>query len=271
MINLYGIFFVDDNHVEIVAAGCIHLECLALNFCTRVKGSSFKTLLQRCKKLQCLLLQNTGQDRPVRRQSINAFFFVCLGIEDSGILSAEWEASALTEIDLSSTELSEACLINVFSRMPKLTYLAVPNCDGFTDQVCPEMLSSLDFVGFPGVGVAHRAEQVDQSTRHRFESHGEFEFRMRFHIFETARTATARFVLQRQPENDRTVLDQCNTAFEKYQVKLEAEYQFRRLMIDIDQKRIEIFLQLRSNRSTMMKSLHLVFSPSTTVFLLASP
>ena len=136
-----------------------------------------------------------------------SFALVCLGIEDSGILSAEWETSALTEIDLSSTELSEACLINVFSRMPKLTYLAVPNCDGFTDQVRPAMLSAFDSIVRPGAGVAHRAEQIDQSSRHRFESNGEFEFRMRFHIFKTARTTTARLVLQRKPENYRTVLD----------------------------------------------------------------
>jgi len=80
------------------------------------KGSSFKNLLQRCKKLQCLLLQNTG-------------------IEDNGMLTAEWESSSINELDISSTELTENCLVNIFARMPKLNYLAVPNCDGFTDKV----------------------------------------------------------------------------------------------------------------------------------------
>ncbi|CAF0944028.1 unnamed protein product [Adineta ricciae] len=116
VINFYGIFFIDDNHIEIIASGCIHLECLALNFCTRVKGASFKTLLQRCRKLQCLLLQNTG-------------------IEDHGMLAADWGSSVVNELDISSTELSENCLVNIFERMPNLTYLAVPNCDGFTDKV----------------------------------------------------------------------------------------------------------------------------------------
>jgi hypothetical protein len=46
-----------------------------------------------------------------------------------------WETSSITELDLASTELSEACLIHLFAHMPKLHYLAVPNCDGFTDQV----------------------------------------------------------------------------------------------------------------------------------------
>lgn len=71
VINLYGIFFVDDNHIEILAAGCIHLECLALNFCTRVKGASFKSLLQRCRQLQCLLLQNTGRMIEERLSSLH--------------------------------------------------------------------------------------------------------------------------------------------------------------------------------------------------------
>lgn len=51
------------------------------------------------------------------------------------MLSADWATSGVTELDISSTDLSEECLLDIFSRMPKLTYLAVPNCDGFTDQV----------------------------------------------------------------------------------------------------------------------------------------
>ncbi|CAM4951541.1 unnamed protein product [Rotaria socialis] len=121
VINLYGIFFVDDNHIEILASGCIHLECLALNFCTRVKGMSFKVLLQRCKKLQTLLLQNTG-------------------IEDNAMLTAGWESSSINELDISSTELTEDSFLNIFARMPKLTYLAVPNCDGFTDHVLNQLI-----------------------------------------------------------------------------------------------------------------------------------
>jgi hypothetical protein len=60
-INLYGISFIDDSHIELLTSNCIHLETLALNFCLRVKGSSFKTLIQRCKKLKTLLLQHTGK------------------------------------------------------------------------------------------------------------------------------------------------------------------------------------------------------------------
>lgn len=58
VVNLYGISFVDDTHVELLSSNCIHLECLALNFCLRVKGSTLRVLLQRCKKLKTLLLQH---------------------------------------------------------------------------------------------------------------------------------------------------------------------------------------------------------------------
>jgi len=60
VVNLYGISFVDDSHVELLSSNCIHLESLALNFCLRVKGSTLKVLIQRCKKLKALLLQHCG-------------------------------------------------------------------------------------------------------------------------------------------------------------------------------------------------------------------
>ncbi len=126
---------MDDNHIEIIASGCIHLECLSLNFCTRVKGSSFKNLLQRCKNLQCLLLQNTGKKEFHIRLSYFFFLLLLIAIEDNAMLAVAWEATSVHELDISSTELTENCLLNIFSRMPKLSYLAVPNCDGFTDRV----------------------------------------------------------------------------------------------------------------------------------------
>jgi len=58
VINLYGISFVDDTHVEMLSNNCIHLECLSLSFCLKVNGSSMKNLIHRCKKLKTLLLQH---------------------------------------------------------------------------------------------------------------------------------------------------------------------------------------------------------------------
>lgn len=61
VVNLYGITFLDDSHIELLASNCIHIECLALNFCLRVKGASFKNLIQRCKKLKTLLIHHAGK------------------------------------------------------------------------------------------------------------------------------------------------------------------------------------------------------------------
>jgi len=58
IINLYGISFVDDSHVDMLSNNCIHLESLSLNFCLKVKGSSMKNLIYRCRKLKTLLLQH---------------------------------------------------------------------------------------------------------------------------------------------------------------------------------------------------------------------
>ncbi|CAN7999807.1 unnamed protein product [Ixodes pacificus] len=60
-VNMYGIAFVDDTHVEAFSSNCIQLECLSLNYCAKVTGSTLKLLFQRCKKLRTLLMQQTGK------------------------------------------------------------------------------------------------------------------------------------------------------------------------------------------------------------------
>jgi hypothetical protein len=51
------------------------------------------------------------------------------------MLAVNWSSTQLLELDISSTELSEQALLELFSIIPKLTYLAAPYCDGFTDKV----------------------------------------------------------------------------------------------------------------------------------------
>ena len=104
------------NHIESIASGCIHLECLAINFCHKYKGYSLKQLLNRCRKLKSLLLQNSG-------------------IESDAIMSVEWEQTNLEELDLSSTDLNEQALMTMLNGSQNLTYLSVAYCDGFTDNV----------------------------------------------------------------------------------------------------------------------------------------
>ncbi len=92
------------------------MECVALNYCSRFKGYSLKALIGKCKKIKSLLLQNTG-------------------IEDNAINAVDWDQTALQELDLSSTDLSEQALLDLLCHLPPLVYLSVSNCDGFTDKV----------------------------------------------------------------------------------------------------------------------------------------
>lgn len=61
VVNLYGINFVDDSHVEAFSSNCIQLECLALNYCTKFNGTVLKLLFSRCKRLKCLLMSHTSE------------------------------------------------------------------------------------------------------------------------------------------------------------------------------------------------------------------
>lgn len=87
-----------------------------MNFCSRFKGYSLKTLLNRCKKLKSLLLQNTG-------------------IENEAIMQVEWDQTTLEEVDLNSTDLNEQALLLMLNNSPNLTYLSVAHCDAFNNNV----------------------------------------------------------------------------------------------------------------------------------------
>lgn len=126
IINMYGIGFIDDSHVEMLASNCIHLEVLALNFCLRVKGSSFNLLVQKCKKLKTLLLQHTG-------------------VEDAFMMAVPWEQSIIHELDLTSTELSTECLENMLLRMPGFTYLGLGHCEFFSDSILEKLMETGKF------------------------------------------------------------------------------------------------------------------------------
>ncbi|KAL5021961.1 hypothetical protein ScPMuIL_001116 [Solemya velum] len=138
IVNLYGITFIDDSHIELFASNCIHIECLALNFCLRVKGSSFKLLIQRCKKLKTLLLQHAGLD-------------------DQHMINAPWEMSMVQELDLTSTELSADCLENILLRMPGFSHLALAHCEFFSDRVL-DLLSQK--------GKLNKVRSLDVSNTH---------------------------------------------------------------------------------------------------------
>ncbi|XP_067135308.1 LOW QUALITY PROTEIN: F-box/LRR-repeat protein 12-like [Centruroides vittatus] len=126
VVNLFGIIFVDDSHVEAFSSNCIQLECLAINYCSKVEGSTLKVLMSRCKKLKCLLMQQT-----------------CLKSEN--VMAVEWEKTNLQELDITATDLSTECLIDLLVRIPALRYLSAGQQDAFTDQVLKEYMEKGNF------------------------------------------------------------------------------------------------------------------------------
>uniref|UniRef100_A0A1I7XQV9 F-box domain-containing protein n=1 Tax=Heterorhabditis bacteriophora TaxID=37862 RepID=A0A1I7XQV9_HETBA len=60
VVNLWGVPFITDEHVDAISSNCAHLECLCVNYCTKVTGSCLKLVLQRCKKLKSLFLAHTS-------------------------------------------------------------------------------------------------------------------------------------------------------------------------------------------------------------------
>lgn len=76
-----------------------------------------KILLQRCKHLTCLLLQQTG-------------------LVGESVTQAEWDkAVALQELDITATDLSSQVITDVLTRIPALTWLAAGQLDGMNDDV----------------------------------------------------------------------------------------------------------------------------------------
>lgn len=116
VINLYGINFIDDSHIDAFSSNCIQLECLAVNFCNKVTGSTLKTLIQRSKRLTCLLMNGTS-------------------LKSEFVMQADWDKCALQELDITATDLSTECLVDMLTRIPNLKFLSAGQINGFNDTV----------------------------------------------------------------------------------------------------------------------------------------
>ncbi|XP_037028905.1 F-box/LRR-repeat protein fbxl-1 isoform X1 [Bradysia coprophila] len=116
VINLYGINFIDDSHIDAFSSNCIQLECLAVNFCNKVTGSTLKMLISRSKRLTCLLMNGTS-------------------LKSEYVLEVEWDKCSLQELDITATDLSTECLIDLLTRIPSLRFLSAGQNNGFNDMV----------------------------------------------------------------------------------------------------------------------------------------
>ncbi|VVC95161.1 unnamed protein product [Leptidea sinapis] len=108
VINLYGINF---------------LECLAVNYCNKVTGSTMKTLFQRSRRLTCLLMNGCS-------------------LQSEYVMQVEWEKSSIQELDVTATDLSTECLIDMLSRIQNLRFLSAGQINGFNDTVLKAWLEA---------------------------------------------------------------------------------------------------------------------------------
>ncbi|XP_076308269.1 uncharacterized protein LOC143223757 [Tachypleus tridentatus] len=148
VVNLYGIVFVDDSHVEAFSSNCIQLESLALNFCTKFTGSALKLLCSRCKKLKCLLMQQAA-------------------LQNEHVMAVEWENTNIQELDITATQLSRESLIYLLTRISGLRYLSAGQLDAFTDQVLKEFVEKGNTKNLIALDL-DRNENISEETLLRF-------------------------------------------------------------------------------------------------------
>lgn len=60
-------------------------------------------------------------------------------------MSVDWAKTSIQELDITATELSSECLVNVLCRIPQLRYLSAGQQDSFTDVVLKEFIESGNF------------------------------------------------------------------------------------------------------------------------------
>ena len=61
-------------------------------------------------------------------------------LQSDHMMAVEWEKTCLQELDITATELSTECLIDVLCRIPALRYLSAGQQDCFTDLVMYEFM-----------------------------------------------------------------------------------------------------------------------------------
>lgn len=95
-------------------------------------------------------------------------------LESLAVEQADWQdAVNIVEIDLSCTELTEECLLSMLLRLPKLNYLGVSYCDGFTDRVMDTLLAKEKIDNIRAIDLSY-TNSISESMLMRFvQTHGQ--------------------------------------------------------------------------------------------------
>lgn len=60
-------------------------------------------------------------------------------------MQVEWEKSSIQELDITATDLSTECLIDMLTRIPSLRFLSAGQINGFNDSVIYIDLNLLNY------------------------------------------------------------------------------------------------------------------------------
>ena len=70
-------------------------------------------------------------------------------LKNEHVQAAEWEkATGLQELDITATDLSKECLMDVLTRIPALRWLSAGQLDGMTDNVLKVWYIDVKKLGF---------------------------------------------------------------------------------------------------------------------------
>lgn len=60
---------------------------------------------------------------------------ICVDLKSEYVMQVEWEKSSIQELDITATDLSTECLIDMLTRIPSLRFLSAGQINGFNDSV----------------------------------------------------------------------------------------------------------------------------------------
>lgn len=62
-------------------------------------------------------------------------FLMTVGLVSDYVMQVEWEKSSVQELDITATDLSTECLVDMLTRIPGLKFLSAGQINGFNDSV----------------------------------------------------------------------------------------------------------------------------------------
>uniref|UniRef100_A0A0N5AY56 F-box domain-containing protein n=1 Tax=Syphacia muris TaxID=451379 RepID=A0A0N5AY56_9BILA len=152
VVNLWGVPFITDEHVDALSSNCAHLQCLCVNYCTKVTGTCLRLALQRCRKLRSLFLAHATLDNQVMQ-------------------AVDWGNSHIEELNICGTELSSDTLIYMLTKLHYLRWLDASWLENMNDKVleawmATENLENLQYINLDTCDSLNENSLTELVSRH---------------------------------------------------------------------------------------------------------